>query len=135
MKTKFVLTLFMLNAALIMSSFKASESQRGRWEHLGSRTVNYSLDKDVIPVGAKEGVYTQLKLVVSGGSLNMHRMVVEYGNGERDEIELRHQFGRGSTSRVIDLRGNRRIIRSVHFWYDSKNLSRQRARISLFGAR
>lgn len=135
MKTKFILSVFLTCTAIFLCSFIESASQRGRWEHLGSRTVNYGLDKDVIPVGAKEGVYTQLRLVVSGGSLNMHRMVVEYGNGERDEIELRHQFRRGSTSRVIDLSGNKRMIRSVYFWYDSKNLSRQRARISLFGAR
>jgi hypothetical protein len=103
------------------------------WERLGSRKVNYRVDRDVIRVGAYEGSFRKLKLVVTGGNLNMHKMVVEYGNGSRDEFELRYNFSRRSGSRTLDLRGGNRVIKKIIFWYDSKNVSRRRATLSVYG--
>lgn len=104
-----------------------------KWVLLGTRKVNYALDKDVLPLGAHEGVYTSLKLKVVEGGLNMHKMVVTYGNGERDEIELKHNFVQGSETRVIDLKGHKRVIKSITFWYDTKNHSGRKAQILVFG--
>jgi hypothetical protein len=87
-----------------------------RWEKLGDRKINYAL---------------QIK--VRFGAINMSKMVVHFGNGETKEIELRDNFSAGSSSRVIDLPGNNRIITKVVFWYDTKNRSRLRARIELWG--
>ena len=103
------------------------------WEHLGSRTVNYRLDKDVMHVGAREGGFTKLKIKVTGGNLQMHRMVVEYGNGHKEKIHLKHYFGKGSTSRIIDLNGGRRVIKDITIWYDTKNFSRRKAKVHIFG--
>ncbi|NND62344.1 MAG: DUF2541 family protein [Flavobacteriaceae bacterium] len=103
------------------------------WEKLGSKNVNYKLDRDVIAVGLQDGLFTKLKLAVTGGSLNMHKMWVHYANGTKQEIELRHNFSRRSTSRVIDLKGNKRIITKVTFIYDTKNFSGKKAKIHLFG--
>lgn len=104
-----------------------------QWEKLGSRAVNFGIDRDVIHVGANEGGFTKLKIDVRGGAINMHRLVVEYGNGEKEEIELRHNFTKGSGSRVIDLKGGKRIIKNITFVYDTKNRSRQRAVVTVFG--
>lgn len=110
-----------------------ANAQRGDWEVLGSKKVNFGLDRDVFDVGIGEGVFTRLKIGVRSGSLNMHKMVVVYGNGERDEIPLRHNFNGRSTSRVIDLEGNRRVIKEVIFWYDSDNDNARRATLVLAG--
>ncbi len=104
-----------------------------KWEHLGSRTVNYRLDKDVIKITAREGSFKKLKIKVTGGSLNMHRMIVQYGNGQKDVIQLRHNFSRKSATRMIDLKGGKRIIRDITFFYDTKNISRKRAKVHVFG--
>ncbi len=117
-----------------LSSFTtSSDATFDKWERLGSKKVNYSLDKDIIKVGAHEGTFKKLKLVVSNGSLNMHRMVVHYGNGSKEEIKLRHNFNRRSDSRVIDLKGNNRIIKKITFIYDTKNRSRRKATLQVFG--
>lgn len=120
--------------ALVAISFTNESGiyQRGEWQRLGSRKVNYGLDRDVIRVTATEGGFTKMKILVTGGSLNMHRLVVQYGNGAKDEIPLKHHFQRGSDSRVIDLRGGKRIIRDVTVWYDANNRSRKRATIHIF---
>ncbi len=117
-----------------LSSFDAPTSAIVKdWEKLGSKKVNYRLDKDVVHVGIKDGVFKKLKLVVSGGSLNMHKMVVHYGNGTKENINLKHNFSRLSTSRVIDLKGNRRVIKKIVFLYDTKNRSARKAKLHVFG--
>ncbi len=123
------------NLAFILFAFIAmiSTAQAQEWEKLGSRVVNYGLDRDVIHVGANDGGFTKLKIEVRGGAVNMHRLVVEYGNGEKDEIELRHDFVRGSESRMIDLNGGKRIIKNITFVYDTKNRARRRAVVTVFG--
>jgi hypothetical protein len=106
---------------------------QGRWEFLGKRIVNYTLDRDVIPVTWREGSFNALRFEVKDGALNMRRCIVFFGNGEKQEIELRHNFGRGGNSRVIDLVGNNRLIDRIEFWYDSKNFSRSRAEVLVYG--
>ena len=105
------------------------------WVLLGTKVVNYKLDKDVIHVGMRDGRFNRLKIKVSGGSLNMHKMVVEYGNGSKETIHLKHNFAKGNLSRVINLEGKDRIIRDITFWYDSKNRSKKKAKVHVFGGR
>ncbi len=104
-----------------------------KWDKLGTKKVNYRLDKDVIKVGVRDGLFTKLKVVVTNGALNMHKMVVVYKNGQRDNINLRHQFSKKSDSRVIDLKGGKRVIKEIIFWYDTKNVSRRKAQVTVFG--
>lgn len=105
------------------------------WKHLGSRTVNFKLEKDVIQVGAREGGFRKIKIKVTGASLNMHRMVVAYGNGQKEKIPVKYNFNRGSETRIIDLNGGVRAIKQITVWYDTKNTSRRKAKVHLFGRR
>lgn len=134
MTTKNLTSVIFICFFILTSSFtfKAESSIRD-WDHLGSRKVNFRLDRDVIKVGAIEGGYTKLKIQVTGGNLNMHKLIVQYGNGKKDVIELRHNFSKGSGTRIIDLRGRGRIIRDITFWYDTKTLSGRRAKVHVFG--
>ena len=119
-----------------LSSFNLKRESRAAhkgWELLGKRKVQFGLDKDVIKVGANEGGFRKLKVIVSGGGVNMHKMVVVYGNGSRDQVALRHNFRRGSDSRLIDLQGGKRRIKQIVFWYDTKNISKRRATVTVYG--
>lgn len=128
MNTKFLTLLF---TAFLFISFNSNA--QANWEKLGTRVVNYGLDKDIIPVGAHDGAFTKLKFVVKGGAINMHKVKVEFMNGETQEIALRHNFSKNSASRVIDLNGNKRLIKKITFFYDTKNLARRKASIHVFG--
>lgn len=127
-------------AALFAMSFQnstaisATESARP-WELLGVKKVDYKLDRDEILVTAQEGRFTGLKIKVKNSPINMHRVAVHYGNGEVQEIELRENFRAGSESRVLDLPGNKRVIRKVVMWYDTKNLAIGRGEVELWGRR
>ena len=120
---------------MALSSFNSAstESVIIKWEKLGSRNVDYKLDRDVIHVGAKEGGFSKLKLAVSGGNLNMHKMKIEYLNGQIENISLKHKFTKRSASRTIDIDGRRRKIKNIVFWYDTKNRSKKKAKITVYG--
>lgn len=120
--------LFFALIALFIMSFAPPQ-----WERLGSRKVDFKLDKDVIAVGAHEGGFTKLKIEVRGGALNMHKMVVHFMNGSDQDVELKQNFTKGGGSRIIDLPGNKRIIKSITFHYDSKNNAQSKATVHVFG--
>jgi len=130
---KFSLCLIALVFSL--SSFTFSVDKSKPLVKLGSKKVSFLIDKDVIHVGAKRGTFKKIQLKVTGGNLNMHKVLVEYGNGEKDVINVRHTFKKGSLSKVIDLEGSNRVIKDITFWYDTKNSSRQRATMTAFGIR
>jgi hypothetical protein len=113
--------------------FTTAMAQTGSWERLGTRPVDYKLDRDVVHVGAKKGGFTKLKIAVDGGSLNMHRMVITYGNGTKESIDMRHSFRPNSASRVIDIQGGKRVIQDITFFYDTKNLAHSKAVLTVFG--
>lgn len=123
--------LFALALSLAAMSFATLENRP--WELLGARKINYGLDRDEILVTRAEGIFSAVQLRVKRGPINMHKMAIHYGNGEVEEVELRENFRAGSASRVIDLPGNKRIIRKVVFWYDTKNLSARKGVIELWG--
>lgn len=131
------LKLFFMAALLSLTAVSfttlSSEKPAGPWELLGSRAVNYALDRDEIMVTRSEGTFTALKVKVRRSAINLHKIVVHYGNGELDEIETRVNIPKGGETRVIDLPGNRRVIKKVVFFYDTKNLANDKAVVELWG--
>lgn len=115
-------------------SFSLAELQSSRpWELLGVKKVDYALDRDEVLVTAREGTFTGLKIRVKRSPINLHKIVVHYGNGQVDEIEVRTNIRAGGETRVLDLPGNRRVIQKVVFWYDTKNLARGKGLVELWG--
>jgi hypothetical protein len=104
----------------------------GGWRPLGERVVQGHSDHDAIQVTASEGSFRDIQVEVRGSSLEMYNIVVTFGNGEKYSPDTRLVFNRGTRTRVIDLPGAERVIRSVAFHYG--NLPRGgKARILLFG--
>jgi len=78
--------------------------------------------------------YRALQLGVKGGTIEFQRVVVHFENGADHEVEVRDRITERTRSRVIDLPGDRRRIRSVEFWY-SKERWRSRPYVNLWGRR
>jgi hypothetical protein len=95
---------------------RAVES-RGDWTMLGERTVDGVRDRDVIAVGAREGRYRRIMIVVEHSALEMFDVVVTFGDGTRFSPVTRHVFSANTRSHVIDLPGAARVIRTVEFRY------------------
>ena len=131
MKTIKILLIAMIAIAAFVYS-KVAHAQSDEWQQLGTHVVDYSLDFDVIAITYKKGTFTTLKIKVKDGNINMHRCMITYENGDKQEIEIKHQFTAGS-DKTVDLTGNNRIIEKVTFWYDTKNKSSQKAVVEVWG--
>lgn len=127
----FVLTFFLSDLAAFPEW--VSPLSPPKWELLGTRKVNYGLDKDEIMVTRMEGRFTALKIKVKKGGINLHKVFVHFGDGQVQELEVREDIQAGGETRVIDLAGNRRVIQKVVFWYDTKNYANQKATVELWG--
>ena len=129
------LTFLALIAGLFLLIPTTSKAHIGiiKWSVIGKKTVDYKLDKDVFWVSPRAPKYRKLQLKVTGGRLNMHKCVVHYMNGTKQNINLKGNFNPGDLSRVIDLNGDKRRIEKVVFVYDTKFRSNKRAKVTLLG--
>lgn len=96
--------------------------------------VNGKLDKDSIAVGGDEGAYTAIQVKVEGSSLNMFDIKVTFGNGETFDAKTKLEFNKDTTTRLMDLPGNKRVIKKVDFKYGNL-LGGGKAHIELWGKR
>jgi hypothetical protein len=124
MRTKAAVVLVFAAAALGFGCAHRSDDRhagaresRGDWRKLGERWVDGTHDRDVIPVGAREGAYRRIMIVVDHSALEMHSVVVHFSDGSWFAPQTRHIFEANTRSHVIDLPGPRRNIRSVEFRY------------------
>jgi hypothetical protein len=108
-------------------------SPSGTWVLIGQTDASHSADHDSITVVGRHDNFRRLKLKVTGAPLHMQRMVVTYDSGSPERIDVRQNIKQGGESRVIDLKGGKRSIRSIEFWYDAKGFLTGKANVTVFG--
>lgn len=111
----------------------ASAGPRVGWELLGTRTVSDRLDHDNIPVTAAKGTFKKVQVRVSRHAVQFRSMKIHFANGEHQEVELREVIRAGGESRVIDVEGYDRVIRSIELVYDAQALRGRRGVVRVFG--
>ena len=120
-------------AALVLTSQSPALAQPGRWERLGEANVDGRADHDSIRVGRADGRFTAIRFKAERGPIEFDRVVVHYGNGERQELRVPHKLRAGDETRVIDLPGNKRVIDRVEVWYEKARPNSEKPRLILFG--
>lgn len=106
----------------------------GEWRYLGTVNARFTADHDAIVVQGPYDFFRRIKFKVTSAPINLIRLIVTYNDGGLPEnIDTRFSIAAGGESRVIDLRGNRRKIRTIEFWYDTKGVLQGRANVSVFG--
>lgn len=134
------LKLIGLSLALIVSAWSHAFSIEGKnkippsnWEKLGSRLVNYKADHDVISVTVHEGFYTKVKFGIRKAPIHLKNINILFGNGENKNVVFNKRFDPGSFTRVIDLPGNKRIIKSIKLNYKTIASGKARATVVAYG--
>ena len=102
------------------------------WQLLGEAHVDGRMDHDNISVGYR-GSFRSLQLRVENAPIEFDHVVVHYENGTSEELHVRQVIQAGGRTRDIDLRGDRRNIRSVELWYGKAAPHSGRPRVTLFG--
>jgi len=109
---------------VIVAAAAAVQAQRGRWERLGERVVTDKADHDTIGVTASRGTFTAVRFDVAGHAVDFHSVVIHFANGGDQRIEFKHTIPAGGSSRVVDIEGKDRAIKSIDFWYEAKSMNR-----------
>jgi len=126
-----VVTLLLLSVSSI--GFSQDTNLLKDWKMVGSRVVDYTLDHDVVSLNNSQEAYTSLRVVVKDGTLNMHKATIHFANGDKQDITFPEVVTSENDGRVIDLKGNDRVIEKVTFWYDTRKASSQKATIEVYG--
>ena len=108
-------------------------AQHGRWDYLGEANVDGTNDHDRIRVGKGYGKFRAIRLHVENNSILFHRVMIEFGNGEKHDIQIAAETPAGKETRVIPLPGNDRYIEAVEFWYGRVVPNGPKPRVRLFG--
>jgi len=106
----------------------------GTWDRLAARTVGFQTDRDAVDLQG-EGRFRALRLCVAGNAVQFQRVMVRFGNGERQEMPVAHFVRPGQCTPALDLEGRARRIHHVTMIYNSIPNFRGQAVVTLFGLR
>ena len=121
-----ILNIFLVfSLAIGFTSFDLSnyesqlEEQTTQWVMIGKRVVDIKADHDEIPVSAKKGFFTKLKFKVNIAPILVKNIRIVFGNGESKNIPINRKIAAGKESQIIDLPGNKRVIKKIVMNYKS----------------
>lgn len=104
------------------------------WERIGAKEVKDRSEQDTWHLGAVKGQYKKLKITVEKRAVRFYRLQVTYGNGEKQEFEIRSLIKAGGETRALDLEGKDRYISKVDVWYEASTAGRGvRSQVTLWG--
>lgn len=106
---------------------------RGEWELLGSQTVGFRVDRDVIQVGRREGRFKKIALEARDNDIFIMDLKVVFLNNEVQDIPVRAQVRRNDRTRPLDLVGGERGIRQIEIVYRARPGFRGRAILNVYG--
>lgn len=87
------------------------------WVLLGEREVNGKLDHDRIEVGAMEGTFSKVTMVVQNSDLELVDFKITFADKTNYHPKLTYFFKEGARTRVIDLPPAEPFIRAIDFSY------------------
>jgi hypothetical protein len=111
------------------------DRDRDQWELLGTQTVGFGVDRDVVRVGRREGRFERLRIEVHENDINLYDLKVVFGNGEVQDIPVRERIRAGGRTRPLDLRGGDRVIDRIELIYQTRPGFGGRAVVQVYGQR
>ena len=104
----------------------------GKWEMLGEKDVDRVKEWDVFsPKG--NGIYSAFKLKVLNSRVKFEKLVIEFDNGRKQSMDLNREIPENGESRIIDVVGERRKIKSISFKYSTRGIFNDKAKVQVWG--
>ena len=106
-----------------------------KWQKLAQQKVNFRMDKDEIIID-KEGTFTAIRLKAKKYKIKIHRFVIFFGNGDRQEVSIDQSISKDGMTEIIKLEGKwPRYVKKLQIWYDMKTISAKDGRLEVWGVR
>ncbi len=102
------------------------------WEILGSRSIRFGTDNDVITVSGEKW-YKGIYFKVTEAPIKINDMKVYLDNGDTFDVSIRSMIRENGHSRTIELPGGQRRISKVEFSYETLGSNRGTATLTLWG--
>ena len=135
MKSKIIVMFFLVLASIghvqiIFAQTATASAVDKAWTLLGSRTVDYLIDRDEINFEAS--TFIELKFKIKNSPLSMHKCILHFIDGSTKDIEFPDDV-KVISERTIDLKGSNKKLDKVIFWYDTNNKADVKAIVELWG--
>lgn len=133
-----MLTKSLLSAAagLALLAAASAPAAANTWVNLGVQNVEFNSDRDVFFVGWDSGRYDSLRFKVTGNQVAIADVVVFYGNGTKEHLDVKEHLQPGELTRSYDLKGDHRVIRRIEVLYQTEGGSAfGRAKVQILGSR
>lgn len=130
------MTIKYIFVSVLMALFVAAGSTaviaQSEWKDLGTETVDFNVDHDTINVN-DSSMIRELRLSVKNSPVKFLRVVINYKDGTKQELEYLEDVAIGGESRVIPIGGDGHVISSVAFWYETASLGGKKSQVTLYG--
>ena len=139
---KFIVFIVVLLPIAQTSIAQELRTDREGWTLIGTRVVDFTLDRDVVSFGDRVEIFTALSFIVKTGTINMHKCIVHFTDGDTREIEFtnikkddnrENDVNKSNDGLILDLKGSNRTIEKIIFWYDTKNHSKTESTVEIWG--
>ncbi len=117
---------------LLLADARRPEPPPAEWQELGCKNVGFLIDQDSIIVKSQDR-YGSIRLRSSGNEFELKELSLRYGNGQRENYQIRSIIPSGGRSNAIKLRGESRRISQIDMLYRSRVISNQKTRLCIDG--
>jgi hypothetical protein len=118
--------------ALALLLYVAPVAHAEQWVFLGKAHVDGQHDHDNIEIGRAAGRYRFLQVRVNNAPIEFDHIVVHYGDGRAQTLQVRDVIRKGGRTRAIPLAGDR-VVQSLELWYGKAKPNSAQPEVNLFG--
>lgn len=121
-----------LATMLVVMTFAAVSLAQASWVKLGEKDVDFKIDHDSIGAESK-GNIRELQFRVMNAPIKFKKVVINYKDGEKKEVEFLEELEVGRESRSVTIEGDGHPIKSVDVWYETDSLGGKKAKVAVYG--
>ncbi len=123
-------------AGLSLLALASATAQAATWVNLGVQSVEFSTDRDVFHIGWSAGRFESLKFKVMGNQVEIADVIVFYGNGTKEHLNVKEHLQPGEITAAYDLKGDHRLIKRVEVLYHTEGSGAfGKAKVQILGSR
>lgn len=117
---------------LIFFMAAATAASAQDWVRLGQKDVDFHVDHDTI-VANHKGHVREIHMNVAYAPIKFRKVVINYKDGERKELEYLEDVQVGGDSSSITIEGDGHVIKTIDLWYETDSLGGKKAKVTVYG--